>query len=287
MIAMTHFMKTLLIALIVLFPAIANGTMTIRNYSAASHSRFYTGADKNFIGALYDFSGVGYSSDGRWATLVSDNYFISAAHLHPATAQTVTFCTSNDPKGTKYTYTVAGGTKIGSTDLWIGWFDTTVNPAIERYPILTLPENNDYVGLELYNYGKQDLVGRNVVEFLCSSSCGGSTGFVAGYDYDNHDALSVGGDETYIITGDSGAPSFTVFDSNLTLFGIHWSHTSSVAVEGAISYDTFVPKYVDEVNAVLASGGQSLEAVPEPGMIWYLMVIAGALVLQRRRHALP
>lgn len=279
-------MKTLSIALILLLPVTANGTMTIRNYSAARHYRFYTGSDKNFIGTLYDFSGVGYSSSGSWATLVSDNYFISAAHLHPGTGQTVTFYTTNDRTGTSYTYTVAGGTKIGSTDLWIGWFDTTVNQSIERYPILTLPDNNDYVGLELYNYGKQDIVGRNVVESLFSSSCGGSTGLVAKYDYDNHDALSVGGDETYIMTGDSGAPSFTVFNSNLTLIGIHWSHTSSVAVEGASSYDTFVPEYFDEVNAVMAAKSQTLMAVPEPNMIWYFMVIAGALLLQKRRYAL-
>lgn len=283
---MTDFIKTLSIALILLLPVTANGTMTIRNYSAASHYRFYTGSDKNFIGTLYDFSGVGYSSSGSWATLVSDNYFISAAHLHPGTAQTVTFYTSNDPNGTKYTYTVAGGTRIGTTDLWIGWFDTTVNPSIERYPILTLPENDDYAGLVLYNYGKQDIVGRNVIESINTIYCSPSTGLTAEYDYDNHDIPSVGGDETYLIGGDSGAPSFTVVNANLALVGIHWAHTTSVAVEGASSYDTFVPEYVDEINTVLAAKSQTLMAVPEPDTIWYLMVIAGVLVLQKRRHAL-
>lgn len=275
---MTDFMKTLSIALILLLPVTANGTMTIRNYSAASHYRFYTESDKNFIGTLYDFSGVGYSSSGSWATLVSDNYFISAAHLHPGTAQTVTFYTGNDPKGTKYTYTVAGGTRIGTTDLWIGWFDTTVNPSIERYPILTLPENDDYAGLVLYNYGKQDIVGRNVLDSVDNG--------VFGYDYDNKDIPTVGGDEAYLIVGDSGAPSLAVVNSSLSLVGIHWAHTNSTAVEGAISYDTFVPEYVDEINTVLAAKSQTLMAVPEPDIIWYLMVIASALVLQKRRHAL-
>ncbi|AOS84921.1 hypothetical protein BIU88_12750 [Chlorobaculum limnaeum] len=286
---MTDFMKTLSIALILLLPSLANGAMTIRNYSAARHYRFYTGSDKNFIGTLYDFSGVGYSSDGRWATLVSDNYFISAYHYHPELAKTVTFNATNKSGEIPYTYTVAGGTRIGTTDLWIGWFSTAVDSSIERYPVLTLSDNEDYNGLVLFNYGATNRVGKNVVESICSSYCGGSTGFVAEYDYDNNDAPSVGGDETYLITGDSGAPSFTVVNSSLSLLGIHWSHTHSTAVEGASSYDSFVPEYVDEINTVLAEKTQSLQLsvpVPEPNVIWYLMIIAGALILQRHRHAL-
>ena len=276
---MTHFMKTLVIALLLLLPAIAHGTMTIRNYSAARHYRFYTGSDKNFIGTLYDFSGVGYSSGGSWATLVSDNYFISAAHLHPGTGQTVTFYTTNNLNETKYTYTVAGGKQIGTTDLWVGWFDTAVAPSLERYPVLALPDNEDYNDLVLFIYGKPNYVGRNVLDSVNSG--------VFSYDYDNKDIPSVGGDEAYLIAGDSGAPSLTVVNSSLSLVGIHWAHTSSTAVDGAISYDTFVPEYIDEVNAVMAAKSQSLMAVPEPDMIWYLMIIAGVLVLQKRRHALP
>ena len=283
MIAMTHFMRTLLIALLLLLPAIAHGTMTIRNYSAARHYRFYTGSDKNFIGTLYDFSGVGYCSanNGTWATLVSSNYFISAAHYHPAIGSTVTFYTTNDRNATSYTYTVAGGQKIGSSDVWVGWFNTEVDSSIERYPILTLPSESNYIGKILYNYGKQDIVGRNVIESMRTASCNPSTGLIAEYDFDNLDATSVGGDETVLQYYDSGAPSFIVYDSSLTLVGIHWLSDRST-----YSADTFVPEYVDEINAVLAAKSQSLMAVPEPDMIWYLMVIAGALMLQKRRHAL-
>lgn len=274
---MKNFLTSLLVAAMFLLPTVGNGTMTIRKYSAARHYRFYTGSDKNFIGTLYDFSGVGYSSGGEWATLVSDSYFISATHLHPTTGQTVTFYTTNSLTGTKYTYTVAGGMQIGKTDLWVGWFSTTVNPSIERYPILTLPELDDYNNLILYNYGKQDLVGRNVLDDLYSYTSG-STGMVAWYDYDGKDTPSVGGDETVLQSGDSGAPSFVVYNSSLALVGIHW-----LSDRYTISGDTFVPYYYNNVNAVLGSSKQALEAVPEPDMSLYAMIISCCVWL-RRRH---
>jgi hypothetical protein len=56
-----------------------------------SHDRFYTGADKAFIGAAFDWSGVGGAvstgttapSTGPWATMISPSYFVSAIHYGP------------------------------------------------------------------------------------------------------------------------------------------------------------------------------------------------------------
>ncbi|RXK80051.1 hypothetical protein EST62_13190 [Chlorobaculum sp. 24CR] len=281
---MKKFLASLLVTLMFLLPASVNGTMTIRDYAAARHSRFYTGSDKNFIGALYDFSGVGYSNygTGYWATLVSDNYFISAAHYHPAIGQTVTFYATNDPGGASYTYTIAGGTKIESTDLWVGWFNTAVDASIERYPILTLPDNADYTGLVLYNYGKQDIVGRNVVYKVSLGATTESIGEVAWYDYDNNDSPSVGGDETVLQYYDSGAPSFVVYNSSLALVGIHWLSDRST-----ISGDTLVPEYYDQINTVLDAKDQSMVAVPEPDLQWYAMIIVCSLWLNRRRRSSP
>jgi hypothetical protein len=281
---MRSFLLSLLIASMFLCPTASRGTMIIRNYTPARNDRFYVGSDKNFVGQLYDFSGVGYSSSSHWATLVTDNCFISAYHYHPGTGETVTFRGTNVLTEPSFTYTVTGGTRIGGTDLWVGWFDksVTVNSSIARYPVEMLPTANDYKGLILYNYGVSQRVGRNVLDDLYIASDGTSTGATAWYDYDNNDIPSVGGDETYLQGGDSGAPSFAVVNSNLALIGTHWAITSTPLY----SVDTFVPEYYNDINAVVALRGQSVMAVPEPSIFWYLPLISGFLWLQRRRRNL-
>ena len=277
---MRVFHIVLLFALIMLRPTISGGALMIRDYNAAQHYRFYDGSDKNFVGETYDFSGVGYSNAGHWATLVSSNYFISATHYHPVAGETVKFWATNDLAGPSYTYTVSGGSQIGSTDLWVGRFDSVVDSSIARYPVAMLPSASDYIDLVLYNYGVDQRVGRNVLEILATEYVKPSTGVVAWYDYDNNDSPSVGGDETFLQVGDSGAPSFTVLNSELSLIGVHWAKYTYP--EGSI--DTFVPEYFDNVNAVLKTGGQALTAVPEPSAYWYAMIISCALWLSRRRR---
>lgn len=251
---MKGFLPSALVALILSLPTGSRGEMIVRDYAPARHERFYHGSDKDFVGKRYDFSGVGLGNAGHWATLVSDNCFISANHLHPAVGETVTFWASNELTGASFTYTVTGGARIGTSDLWVGWFDTAVNTSIARYPIPLQPFLNRYLGLELYNYGMRHRVGRNVLEVITTYSHGGSTGLTAGYDYDNSDTPSVGGDETCLRAGDSGAPSFAVFNSRLALIGIHWSITRNPDS----SFDTFVPEYFDEIDKVLKRRGQAL-----------------------------
>jgi len=253
---MRRFLPSALIALILLLPASNYGEMIVRDYASARNYRFYDGGGSNFVGNSYDFSGVGLGSAGRWATLISDNCFLSANHLHPAVGEKVTFWSTNRLTGPSFSYTVTGGVRIGATDLWVGWFDksVTVDLSIKRYPIPLMPFLKRYLGLELYNYGMRHRVGRNVLEVITSYSYGGSEGITGWYDYDNNDIPSVGGDETWLRVGDSGAPSFAVFNSRLTLIGIHWSVTHNPSN----SIDTFVPEYFDEINQVLAKRGQGL-----------------------------
>lgn len=267
---------------------VAQADMVIRNYQPLRHDRFYAGLDKAFVGAPYNFSGVGFSNTGSWATLISDCYFISATHDHPGTSDTVTFRETNSLSDPSHAYTVAGGQQIGGTDLWVGWLNSAVDPSIARYSVLDLPTAANYVGLELYNYGLTNRVGRNVSDFLASQTVGPSTGDAMFYDYDNLDVPSVGGDETFIQVGDSGAPSFTVFGGNLTVLGVHWAITDIFpgTNEGEYSLDTFVPSYIAGLNTVLAAKSQSVSVVPEPASAALLILVAGtALAGLRRRRA--
>ncbi|AOS84922.1 hypothetical protein BIU88_12755 [Chlorobaculum limnaeum] len=251
---MKEFLPSALLALMLSLPTVCRGEMIVRDYAPARHERFYQGSGNDFVGKRYDFSGIGLGSSGHWATLVSANCFLSANHLHPAVGETVTFWATNRLTEARFTCTVTGGVRIGTSDLWIGWFDKAVDASIARYPIPLQPLLNRYVGLELFNYGMRHRVGRNVLEVIATYSHGGATGITAGYDYDNNDTPAVGGDETFLRVGDSGAPSFAVFNSRLALIGIHWSVTRNPDS----SIDTFVPEYFDEIDKVLKKRGQAL-----------------------------
>ena len=260
-------MKKLLPAccLLPVLAATAHATMVIRNFQPQLHDRFYAGGDKAFIGDPFDFSGVG-NGGGQWATLISDCYFISATHFHPAVSSSVTFWETNSLSDPSHTYTVAGGQPIGDTDLWIGWFGSAVDASIARYPVLDLPSASDYYTFPQFNYGVNHLVGRNVSDDAYLLTAGPSTGIVLESDYDNSDTPSVGGDETFLHVGDSGAPSFGIAGGGLALVGIHWATSDDFpdTDEGEVFVDSAVPAYIDEINAVLDDKGQSLVLVPEP-----------------------
>jgi hypothetical protein len=273
---------------LLLFNAMAAATMQIRSFQALRHSRFYAGADKAFIGDPYDWSGVGRaSSSGTWATLVSDNYFISATHYHPGAGGSVTFWKTNSLADPSYTYTVAGGQQIGGTDLWVGWFNSAVNASIERYPVLGLASPADYLNLVQYNYGVDHRLGLNVTEgYWDDQTVDASTGFVWAADYDNNDAPSVGGDETFLQGGDSGAPTFNVVSGQLALIGIHWAISDEYpnTNEGEIFVDSAVPAYITEINGVLAARGQELMVIPEPSgtLMLCCILVLGAATTRRR-----
>lgn len=254
---MRHLAFSISIALMVLFPVVGHGIMTIRYHSAERHDRFYQGTNKEFVGESLDFSGVGIGKSGYWATLVSDNCFLSSNHRHPCEGDTVTFWVTNDQSGASFCYTVTGGVRIGMTDLWIGWFDNSVkvDASICRYPIPVLPALTNYFGLVLYNYGVDHRVGRNVLDRFGVKTVGRSTGVVIWYDYDFNDFPFVGGDETFLVSGDSGGPSFSVFNSRLVLLGIHWASTNNPTG----SLDTFIPEYIVSINKVLSTRNQALQ----------------------------
>lgn len=202
----------------------------IRDYDDARHDRLYSGTDKAFIGADYDWSGVGFidanTNDGRlWATLISDRYFLSAEHWHPGTNQTVKFFEGNDTVGTSRSYDVAGGERIGETDLWVGKLATVADVSLRRYPVFDLDQDDDYVGRVLHTYGQVHRVARNVADSVKTYEEDESAAQTLWFDYDNDDSPSVGGDECYLNIYDSGAPSFSVYDGELALVGIHWSVT--------------------------------------------------------------
>jgi hypothetical protein len=277
----------------------------IVDFSSARHDRFYAGPDRAFLAEAYDFSGVGYNKPNDGAprgTLISDRHFLAAGHAHAN--NTLTFYTSNDPNGPAYTYPVAGGDRIGQTDLWLGKLADPIDPAhnIRPYSIPWLGGEPDaYAGLELLNYGKRGRVGRNIVDGIATlqkdqfGPIGEPTDFLV-FDYDNSPRdPRTGGDESYLRPGDSGGPSFTVIDGELTLIGIH-SFIYRIDETGERgSGDGFIPGYVEEIEALMADEEDDLSlatpairSVPEPGVVLSaLLPLIGWFVAGRVRGLRP
>ena len=95
------------------------------------------------------------------------------------------------------------------------------------------------------------------------ATAGSSTGVSMLYDFDDNDVIDVGGDETFLQSGDSGGPSFASWNGELVLLGIHWFNGKPSAGPW-YSGDTFVPSYVGDINSKMS--GETLTVVPEPSV---------------------
>ncbi len=112
----------------------------VANHSANTNDRF---ADNSaLISNPYDLSGVGRTSDGNWATRIGDNYYLTAAHFRPATNEVVEFYASNSPVASSYSYQTAGGFRIAGTDLWLGYFNESIDSSINTYGFNTTSANS-------------------------------------------------------------------------------------------------------------------------------------------------
>jgi hypothetical protein len=255
--------------------------------SSPRNDRFMN--SNSFIGLPYDWSGVGLSSGGSWATMVSPTYFLSANHDHPAPGSTVTFYTGNSFNSPSFTYTVDNfyyqTTDLGvGSDLCLQRFTTPVNTSIAKYPVLSLPNDAAYVGVTNWTYGYSNRVGKNsidAIQDLDLVSYGYGITRVMYYDYNATGGQ--GPDEAYLEPGDSGGPSFAVVNNSLALLGIHFVNEGPV-FDGAISGDSFVPFYVSQLNAHMTGGQQITTVAPEPSTCVLLGFIAfGLFVWSRRR----
>ncbi len=271
----------------------ARGLLIVQGYDANLHDRFANNAA--FIGNPHNWSGVGRNT--QWATMVSDSFFLSASHAHPANNSAVTFFHSNDSAGPSEIHTVAQGWRIAGSDLWLGRLETSVTSMVEKYPVLNVsPAASE--SLTFTTFGRSagaagptsQRVGRNEVDtFIGGFSDTGlsGTGDVFIYEFDTP---GLGADEARVTGGDSGAPTFVLTPSGPAILGIHWFRYENEALGALGSGDTFVPSYIADVNLIMSGFGESLTvvAVPEPSSVLLLCGLAiGIILANRRRCQIP
>ena len=273
----------------------ARADIQINGYTDATNDRFSN--DPSFIVAGFNLSGVGQTETREWATAISRNVIISAAHLAPVGK--VYFFPGNDPTATPVIRNIASGTKISQTDLYLAVLDDPLPASITHYQVASeslvgtpgaLASAGVYQGVNAYMFGlspksypvfyTEQAVGRNRINgYLENIPFAGNTDndmLVLRYD-------SVGDPdyvqyESHIVGGDSGAPLFADVGGTLRVLGVNSAQLSS----GGAFYGSGITytgnRFSDIDNFIRAA------AVPEPASIALLATVAGTAAIMRRKR---
>jgi hypothetical protein len=264
-----------------------------------------------------DFSGVGWGSGSQAqinVAMVTPRHFIVAEHFRPSVGSSINFLGTD---GVVRSYTVQNylplkydeGNPANVSDLMIGQLVQTIQPTdnISIYSVVrpgpfayplenTPPEYLDYYrGREIVVVGRNDPGGTDVDGDgfddrggKISKNVIDDVGVYQFGDDANTRTVGVGfesplntPDVGRFVSGDSGSPTFLLYNGQLTALGSHsgadFNSTPQYNVDG------FLPYYVDQINALISSTGfqiNVLTPVPEPAA-YILVGAAGALVVCR------
>jgi hypothetical protein len=284
--------RSVFVSLVLLLLPAAARAVTIVGYDPALHDRFASGfpptesttpivnSSAGYVGAGYDFSGVGWSTTEpqKSITMISDQYFVYSGHYTPTGSQ-VSFVNAN---GSIETYTIDTSFSFAPTgevsdalgDLRIGRLTTSVSPTIASYAIFDSSDYDDFSGLPLLVYGHgsggSPRIGTNISEGLVDVEVAIGV-FKKGLVWDQDPALG----EALLESGDSGSPTFAIYNGQLVLLGTHYG------VGGTTSVDDLLALYLES----LAAAGIPFSTVPEPGKVAFLLLALGSMGMRRKRQS--
>ena len=293
------------ISLLFLAASSLHASIIIDGYTDPTNDRFSNSSFFELDG--FDLSGIGQDGSGKWATAISRNVVISAAHF--SSTGTIYFYPGNDSTEAPVTRTVVSGTKIGSTDLYVSVLSASLPNSIKHYSFATEPLSGTpgttpltvanagiYQGLNAYLFGRSPFdtesdpnreyyndqaVGRNIV-----SGYSENVPFLGNTNADailfTRDSM---GDSNYVTyeakfqSGDSGGPTFVDVSGELRLLGtnafIYGSTEFEIGGNGSgINYTGNQAAFLNNFIAI--------NAVPEPGSL-ILFALAMSICAIRRR----
>ena len=246
---MQGFFTRIAVAAFLLLAAASQGrSLEVNGYTLTHNSRWLSGFPSNpientssdFLGAAYDWSGVGWvtNNTSQNVTMLNSKFFLYAKHYTPSGS--IAFLTSNDELES-YAIGAVSGSLNG--DLAVGVLDTAVSDDIASYSILFKGYSaNSYVGTDLLVYGKNGTIGIQLVTGTSAFSDIG--GRYLAYKYNSTTA-----DYATLQSGDSGSPSFAVYDGALCVTGAHFASDST----SGIGYDSstglslkYIVDYMDD-----------------------------------------
>lgn len=242
-----------------------SGTDAFGNYNASQEDRFY-GSTTNYIANDLDLSGVGNAPGAGnsglgyavYATLISDEYFISAAHVANGNPySSVTFYQGNGTPTAQQSVAIdtSFGVQLGS-DLWLGKLSSPAPSWAKIYPVLSRDENTNYLSylpnkkitLVGYRGGGSSYapynVGFNDIDAAYSD--------VYSWVYKN--GVTYGANEARVIGGDSSGPSFVKISTGVyAIAGTHWQGDAFFSYPYSDNIDSSVSAHISEIKSYVPS----------------------------------
>lgn len=265
--------------------------ITISVYESEINDRFQNSdTPDTFLLSAFDLSGLGRSSNDRWATLIGPNTILSANHFQPTGS--VTFYPDNDPASTPVVVGISSdAVRVNGTDLWIARLEEAPPVSITPFAYATAPmiagNPFPYLGQAVYMVGvspgsfsaEQDQAfGTNIVSHAFVNDTTAGLGV--------YDSLLLTNDpgqtphEAFLQVGDSGAP--LLYDDgsvSLLVLGIN-SYINGPLVVDSHSAVNYIGNESDAIDAQVAEWAA---AIPEPKAVLPVGWAALAWVILRKR----
>jgi hypothetical protein len=246
----------------------------LRSYVPARHDRFtgYPTAPAWNDSAWFvsrDYTGIGWApvdlNFQRQFALITPTHLVGATHYKPNVGSLVRFLNAS---GVIVERTVASLTPIQNelsqdTDLTVITLSSPLlaSDLVSHFPYLNLATEADYLDLALVVFGWHVKAGKGrlfAIEDIEEGDINRTR--MLRFDYSKQTGDP---DDSYLEGGDSGSPTFALAGGHPALIGIHSTADENPAKR--MSYDTFVPHYVTQLNSVLApTGYQMTPAYPPP-----------------------
>ncbi len=264
--------------------------MEMPDYAPARHDRFYAGGGADpALREAWDWSGVGLSTGGRWGTLVSSSFILSADHWDPGVGAQMVFYPDNTGSGA-VTLSVDAGWQIAGTDLWLGHLSSAAPSSLARYAVTDFL-GAGFIGTEIAVFGLDDAggttsqrIGRNVIDAVGLADVRFTGEPVLIFDYDRIGS-EVWPDEQRLVAGDSGGPEFARLGGAYSLVGINYFYYTDALGQPAGSGGSLVSASIAAINDLMRPYGEQLVVVPEPCGGMLLLVGVGVLGLCRPGRA--
>ena len=255
-----HLFPTLGLAVGVLSSAAL--ALDIRGYEPTRHDRFigFPSAPTLNPDAWFDasaYSGVGWSvSDPRRQfALVSPQHFLFAAHWGFQPGEIIRFLA---PDGVLHDYTVESVTQVAvngnGVDLMLGRLIAPVvaETGITPLPYLYFADSTAYSNIALQIFGENGQVGAGSLRGYNNLDPGTGMTWMS---YFARMASETGQDDCNFTIGDSGSPTFSLWNGKPALVGTHSMLFTDAQNTFYFNYDSFVPTYAPQINALMEADG--------------------------------
>jgi hypothetical protein len=239
--------------------------LDIRGYEPIRHDRFigFPSAPTLNPDAWFDASaycGVGWSvSDPRRQfVLVSPQHFLFAAHWGLQPGEIIRFLA---PDGVLHDYTVESTAQVtvdgGGIDLMLGRLSAPVaaGTGIKPLPYLNFVDSSSYANIPLQVFGENAQIGSGSLRGYNNLDPGTGMTWMS---YFARMASETGQDDCHFTIGDSGSPTFSLWNGKPALVGTHSMLFTDAQNTFYFNYDSFVPTYVPQLDQLMAADGRRM-----------------------------